>query len=501
MISKIIEKSYKFIAYISIIIMLVIIIFNNFLNNETIVNNIEQLFFIGVFITVCVVLNNLILHKASEKTSKIIILVLLATFLILEIISVIYFKVERNWDFKWVMDTAEDLAKTGGTDKLHYFQVFPNNIGALTIVTLSMWITNGAEIGAYIANIIFVFLSAIFAMLASKKIGGYKLAINTLLIMLLCCPIYLYTPIVYTDTLSIFIPVATLYFWLLAKETNNKRKKYIYWGILSILSVIGYSLKPVAMIVYIAIIIETIIYNRKYIKQLAVSLILFIILLVSYNTAEEKIIIKNSPWTYPFTHWIMMGLNKPESEGGTSIGWGAYSAEDNEYTGVQPSVELKKEANIKRIKERLSEFGFIGYIEFLFNKFEYVWNDGTYYVFNKIGWDTINKDTTLYECIIGEKSNYIIKPFLSNLHQFMMMMIMIAIIIDIKIKEHESIRIMGISMVGIAIFLLFWEARSRYIYFLIPIFCILSAYGIYKISSKSLKKLEDKYEGEKENEK
>lgn len=492
MISKIIEKSYKCIAYIAIILMLSVIIFNNFLENKTIFNNLKQIVFITVLIGLFIVLNKILLNKISDKAKKIIVSIILITFLILEIISVMYFKVERNWDFKWVMDTAEDLTKIGSTDKLHYFQVFPNNIGALTIITLSMWITNGAEIGAYIANIMFVFLSAIFAMLASKKIGGYKLAINTLLIMLLCCPIYLYTPIVYTDTLSIFIPVATLYFWLLAKETNNTSKKYIYWGILSILSVIGYSLKPVAMIVYIAIIIETILCNRKYIKQLAVSLILFIILLVSYNTAEEKIIIKNSPWTYPYTHWIMMGLNKPESEGGTSIGWGAYSAEDNEYTGVQPSVELKKEANIKRIKERLSEFGFRGYIEFLFNKFEYVWNDGTYYVFNKIGWDTINKDTILYEYIIGEKSNYIIKPFLSNLHQFMMIIILIVIITDIKNKDDESIRVMGISMVGIAIFLLFWEARSRYIYFLIPIFCILSAYGIYKVSNKLLKRLEGK---------
>lgn len=397
------------------------------------------------------------------------------------------------------MDTAEQIANTGTTENMYYFQIFPNNIGALTIVTISMWITNGAEIGAYAANIIFVFLSAIFAMLASKKIGGYKLAINTLLIMLLCCPIYLYTPIVYTDTLSIFIPVATLYFWLLAKEANSSKKRYVYWLILSILSVIGYSLKPVAMIVYIAIIIETIICNRKYIKQLAVSLIIFIILLVSYNTLQEKLIIKDSPWTYPYTHWIMMGLNKPQSEGGSSIGWGAYSSEDNDYSGIQPSVELRKEANIKKIKERLTEFGFGGYIKFLFNKFEYVWNDGTYYVFNKIGWDTINKETTLYEYIIGEKSNYIIKPFLSNLHQFMMIMILIAIIINIKIKEDESIRVMGISMVGIAIFLLFWEARSRYIYFLIPIFCILSAYGIYKVSNKSLKKLAEKYKGEKEN--
>lgn len=499
MINKVIEKIYKCIAYTAIIAMILLIMFNNILNNETLKNNGIHLLVIAIFIVCFWLLNKYILNKTNKSVDKIIILILLALFLVLEIISVINFKVERNWDFRWVMDTAEDLAKNGATDKLYYFQIFPNNIGALTIITLAMKLTAGNEIGAYIINIIFVFLSAVFAMLSAKEIRGYKLAINTLLIMLLCCPIYLYTPIVYTDTLSIFIPVATLYVWLLSQKTDSQKKQYICWSVLAILAVIGYTLKPVAMIIYVAIIIETIFRKRKYIKQLVISVLIFVILLVGYNTAEEKLIIKDSPWTYPYTHWIMMGLNTPESEGGTSIGWGAYSAQDNDYTGIQPSVELKKEANIREIKSRLKEFGVEGYIKFLFNKFKYVWNDGTYYVFNKIGWNTINKDGILYDYVIGEKSEYFIKPFLNYLQEFTMLMILIAIIIHIRIKEDESIRVMGISMVGIAIFLLIWEARSRYIYFMIPIFCILAAYGVIKISEKETKKLEAGIKGEVEN--
>lgn len=498
MISKIIEKAYKYIAYICVISMLLVINFNNF-SRYGIKENIVQLLFVVALIAIFFILNKFVLNKIEKKASIAIIVVMLIIFLILEIVSAYNFKVERNWDFKWIMDTAEDLAKTGSTDKLYYFQIFPNNIGALTIITVAMKLTASNEIGAYIANIIFVFLAALFAMLSAKKIGGYKLAINTVLIMLLCCPLYLYTPIVYTDTLSVFIPVATLYVWLLAKETSSNKKKYIYWVILAILAMIGYSLKPVAMIVYVAIIIETILNNRKYIKQLAVSLITFIILFMGYSATEEKLIIKDSQWTYPYTHWLMMGLNQPESEGGTSIGWGAYSAEDNAYTGTPYTVEEKKEANIIKIKERLSNFGLKGYIKFLFKKFEYVWNDGTYYVFNKIGWGTINKEGTLYDYVIGEKSQNTIKPYLNYLHEFIMLMVLIAIIVHIKTKEDASVRIMGISMVGIAIFLLLWEARSRYIYFMVPIFCILSAYGIYKISEKSLKKISSGIEGEIEN--
>ena len=266
MISKIIEKGYKYIAYIAIIAMFLVININNVIRYN-LKQNIFQLLFVAIIITLFILLNKFVLKKTDKKNGIGIIIGLLAVFLILEIVSVYYFKVERNWDFKWVMDTAEDIVNTGTTENMHYFQVFPNNIGALAIVTVSMFLTNGSEIGAYIINIIFVFLSAVFAVLSAYKLGGYKLSINTLLIMTLFCPIYLYTPIVYTDTFSIFIPVATLYVWLLSKETNTKRKEYICWIILSILAVIGYTLKPVAMIVYVAIIIETLICNRKYIKQ------------------------------------------------------------------------------------------------------------------------------------------------------------------------------------------------------------------------------------------
>ena len=56
--------------------------------------------------------------------------------------------------------------------------------------------------------------------------------------------------------------------------------------------------------------------------------------------------------------------------------------------------------------------------------------------------------------------------------------------IDIKKKKDNQIsRILGISIVGIALFLMLWEARSRYIYFLIPVFCILGAMGLTNISN------------------
>lgn len=64
-----------------------------------------------------------------------------------------------------------------------------------------------------------------------------------------------------------------------------------------------------------------------------------------------------------------------------------------------------------------------------------------------------------------------------------MFLILFFVMYDFIKEKKEYIRVLEISLVGIAIFLLFWEARSRYIYFLIPIFCLLGACALTKICS------------------
>lgn len=82
-----------------------------------------------------------------------------------------------------------------------------------------------------------------------------------------------------------------------------------------------------------------------------------------------------------------------------------------------------------------------------------------------------------------------------------MLLILIAITYDLFTKSsRKEIRIQYISLLGIAMFLLIWEARSRYIYFLIPILCILGAMGLNNLSNdimikEKIEKLKYKLKG------
>ena len=485
------EKSYKIIAYIAIIFSLIMINFYHIFT-EGALASIKNVFIIIIGLVSIILVNKYIIEKLKEKEIKILVIIIMTLFLVFEILSAYFFKVQYNWDFKWVMDSAKEIIVTGDTENLYYFKIFPNNLGALIIVTAAMKIFFGNEIGAYIINIIFILLAALFAVLSAKKIGGYKLALNTMILLFLTLPLYLYSPIIYTDTLSVAFPVITLYCWLVAKEQKEKsKKKYLLAIILmTVFTAIGYFIKPVAAIVFVAIIIEEIFTNKKVLKNIAISLAIFLVCMVLFNKISEKVILKDARKNvheYPLTHWIMMGLNTPESEGGTSIGYGAYSQKDSDYTATSGNYEEKKQANITKIKERLNNFGLKGYIKFIYKKWQYVWNDGTYYVLNIIGWDTINTKSIPYRIVLGDESN-ITKSIMKHFNNIVFFVILVGLAIDIKNKEKsKEARVLGISIVGIGIFLTIWEARSRYIYFMIPVFCVLCAIGI-DIINKNLKK-------------
>ncbi len=496
MLEKKLKKIYIVIANIAIILVLAFANIDHIFNGSAL-NIFKTILFSIIIITILFSINKLILNRISDKKKKIIIRVGLAFFLFLEVISCIFFKVEYNWDFKWLMESAMEKAKTGNIEAIYYFKKFPNNLGALFIVTLAMKLANNHVIGAYAANILFVFLSAVFTVLTARKIGGEKMGVNAIILLIGFMPIYLNTPIVYTDSLSIAFPVAIFYFWILAKEQRERSKKkyYAYLLIMTILTVIAYTIKANAAIVCVAILIESIFNIKKLWKPILTMLVTFLILIKAISIYNCTFVLKDSSkneFEFPLTHWVMLGLNKPESEGGTSIGYGAYSQEDADYTTIQPSYQDKVNANKIVIKQRLKDFGVKGYIEFLFKKFKYVWNDGSYYVLNTIGWDTINQNSMLYRLVLGDLSNKFVRPYMTYFNDAIFILNLFLIIKKIiKRDMDEETRVIGTSIVGNAMFLLIWEARSRYIYLLIPLFVILAAMELTDLSD-NIKKIEER---------
>ena len=63
----------------------------------------------------------------------------------------------------------------------------------------------------------------------------------------------------------------------------------------------------------------------------------------------------------------------------------------------------------------------------------------------------------------------------------LLLCILIGIIYNIFNKDDSVNKVLIMSIIGITIFLLIWEARSRYIYNFLPILCLLAVIGIKNI--------------------
>ena len=136
-VKKVLNKGYIVIATIAVISVLLLVNFFHITSG----NVIKNIFFILLDVGIMFLANKFIINKLKSKTIKICIIVLLILFLLFEILTVVYFRVGYNWDFKWIMDSSRDIATTGTTENTFYFKMFPNNWGALMMTTAAMTIT------------------------------------------------------------------------------------------------------------------------------------------------------------------------------------------------------------------------------------------------------------------------------------------------------------------------------------------------------------------------
>jgi hypothetical protein len=175
----------------------------------------------------------------------------------------------------------------------------------------------------------------------------------------------------------------------------------------------------------------------------------------------------------------MMGMNKNYSEGGTSYGYGGFSAEDLKFTRLFSTTSAMKEANIAVIRARLNRFGMTGYAKFLLKKAEWTWTDGAYFIPAKLARYPL-KQTALHKIVLSSngKMNTLFRIFAQFMQTIMLSMILTGCISSLLKGNGGAFRLMALMCLGLMVFLLFWEARSRYLIFMLPVFVVMTVHGL-----------------------
>ncbi len=206
--------------------------------------------------------------------------------------------------------------------------------------------------------------------------------------------------ITYSDQVGLIFPVLILNIavrmrYRLPEEKGQDEKDHLKkigaWGLIGVLSAIGYSIKPQTVIVTIAVIMVELVHffallfkGKKEVivngfrhgaKNIVLSLLFFCVFMMLIHFFIVKAVYPslgiplNSDKEFGMPHYIMMGLN-PETDG-------VYSNDDTNFTNELPRPERGRK-NMEVARKRLDEYGTAGFIRHLFRKAMINFGDGTF---------------------------------------------------------------------------------------------------------------------------
>ena len=198
-----------------------------------------------------------------------------------------------------------------------YFSIYPNQ------VPLALFIYSIEAIGSifHMANpgylmIVYNAFMTSFSLLIIykivKKLFGSTPALIAMFMLAVYPDFYLFVTYYYSDILS--LPFSVLgYYFLLKSESGNFKKESANLLLAGIMFAMGFKLRVVTAILFIAYIIDTIGKNNLKVglKRAGIALLGFVFFIGLYNKVYYPIfkVETDKTITLPAIHWVMMGLD------------------------------------------------------------------------------------------------------------------------------------------------------------------------------------------------
>jgi len=404
------------------------------------------------------------------------------------------------WDFGRVQRGAWELIRNGSfTDPstIDYFLSIPNNF--FVTVYIYRWLSMLMGIGmhpadaALLLNTLSLALSVVFIFLSFNCRERPQQGLFTAFYCFLFAPMLLYASVYYTDTLSMPFVCAVLYFALKAASCKNWLTKLLCGFLTGLFAGIGYLIKASPAIAMIAVLLFALLsFGRKTVSFSAAVLAVFALVAVSWQVfCHNNTLLPFPDEPYPgrltASHYIMMGLYKN----------GGYSEEDRAFSSAIPTLEERRAENLRVIGERIDGYGFFGMFKHLRSKIVFTWADGGYYAPRKIAMEPISSSSLLDYLAYGARYYDRTASVLAASQILLLFLLAFGAISNAMRKKPEADMLFAarLAVFGLALFLLVWETRSRYLVNYAPLLALLASNEIICLSSYKLtgfKKKRDK---------
>ena len=422
-----------------------------------------------------------------------------------------------------------------------YYSRYANNL-FLTYIFLNVYkigevigIQNGYFLLLFIQSIMFSVGGFLIYKIADMYFKEkYKIySICTWIIYMLIVGLSPHIVLTYSDGIGMFLSLILTYiiFKLEKDKDINKDKNKINDGkeknkllqkssisriililLFTNLSILGYYIKPQIIIISIASVIIKILnisyltymviknknedrengrrVRRKRIKKeiiyyifLSILIIITGFLIYTYikkannsmgiNVDREK--------RFNITHYAMLGWNT-ESKG-------VFTVKDENFSGKYEKLKDREKANLEELKRRITEMGLGGVINQIARKILTNYNDGTFsgvatfvYIRKEYNIEGINKELSKFlKNIYYENGKY--NMLYTQIMQCLWIGILIFNMFSYNDGKSTKISIVILGIIGLFIFEILFEARSRYIFIYVPLYIFLGVIGLKNVLS------------------
>lgn len=374
----------------------------------------------------------------------------------------------ETWDFGVVFSAARQLAQ-GQLPAGDYFTLFPNNIPLCLVLAGFMRIFGTGMLPALVLNTLAENLSVLFCWRLLRRQAGPVAGLFGLGVCLCLAPLLLYGPIVYTDTLSMPFVCGGACLWSWARE-GSARRRLAGLAAVGAVCALGGWLKVTVAILLIAILLDALLSLPG--RQKAAATAAVAVFAVAYSglsaLSASSPLAGDPDAAIPHSHWVMMGLS----------GDGGYNDDDYQLTLAAAPDKAGRDAFDKaEILARLQAMGPAGLLEHLAHKLSYVWGDGSCYAPMKLDIRPVRSSWLQSYCIQGMAHTGRIVYLATGLQLALLGPAVWGAIQSVR-RQNWSISFVQIALLGLGLFLLLWEARSRYIVSFLPLLAVCGVWGL-----------------------
>ena len=416
-----------------------------------------------------------------------------------------YYFITR-WDVAHVFHTAEAVALQHFdylSKEVLYFSFFPNNLLLAYLFSCIIKIANLFGFNSnYFSLICFQCLCSgiigviVYLIIIDLSNNNKNQAFFAFIVYILLIGLSPWISVPYSDSVGLIFPALLLYVYIKAIRSKPEDKKTVFkWMLIGFITLVALRIKPQSCIIGISILlIELLSVKYKEFQRLGSQFLCFAIGMciasaLSTVAIESMGIERDDERTIGVTHFLMMGLNEKTN--------GAFYYNDSVYSGKILNKKKRAHENLRIAINRVRTYKAYGLFKHLCKKTLTNFNDGTYC------W---GGEGQFYDGVLPANNNNKISVFLRNVYynkhlegkyykiwsdfvQSIWIAILGLSVLMSFVKRNKVFMCISLSLFGLWLFEILFEARARYLFSNVPIFIIAGSFGMEMICIFVKKKL------------